>query len=325
MYIWNDISIMVNGSNTAFTSKVGKYINAVNDPGCSKDADIEVFVSECKSDIREVPDSARLVKILQYTEGINATLRIYNEGQFLWYIYENMADICIDCRENRLTIIAKDLPIDFEYYNILIFMFQPLGYILENFEFYRIHSSCCTIGNNSFLATGLSGSGKSTSAFAAQRYGGGIISDDLTYVRNIDGKYMAYSLSGLVKLRDDSLLRFFPDLGSLEPACRFMDETYYYIKDINGGNKPGNIISGIGMLTKTGFPSSSYQTARPVEIVPEMFPSTIHTNIRESAARKFAFITDMLSHVGCYRIDFGTDMKSYYNVVRKILGESDIG
>ncbi|MBN1623399.1 MAG: hypothetical protein JXN10_01530 [Clostridia bacterium] len=323
MYIWNDISIKVHGSNTAFIDKVEKYINAVYNPGYKKTADIEVLVTDNRSDFIGVPASARLIKTLEYEDEFIATLHIYNEGKYLWYIYEDMADICIDCNKNKLTIITKDLPIEFEYYNILIFMFHPLGYLFENFRFYRIHSSCCTIGNHSFLATGNSGSGKSTSAFAAQRFGGGIISDDLTYVRNIEGHYLAYSLSGLVKLRDDSLSRFFPDLGLLEPVCNFMDETYFFIRDINLGKKPDNLISGIGILTKTGLQASSYKKVKPVEVVPEMFPSTIHTNIRENASRKFAFITEMLNSISCYRIEFGTDMESYYNIVSEILGETD--
>lgn len=127
MYIWNDISINVHGSNKIFIDKVIKYINAQFDSNHCKNADIDILISENKSDFTEISESARLVRTIQYEEEFISTLSIYNKDNYLWYIYDDIADIFIDGNENRMVVVIKDLPLEFEYYNILIFMFHPLG------------------------------------------------------------------------------------------------------------------------------------------------------------------------------------------------------
>ncbi len=325
MYLWNDISIKVHGNNSTFIHKVAKYINAPFVSNVNSAADIDVLVSEDTSDFPEISVSARLVRTIEYAEDFNTTLNIYNNGQCLWYIYKGIAEIFLDGSKNKMVILLRGLPLEFEYYNILIFLFHPLGYLLEKFGFYRIHSSCCTIGEKSFLATGTSGSGKSTSAFTSFYFGGWIISDDLTYIKKEKGKYLAYSLSALVKLRNDSITRFFPELESLEPVFKYNDETYFYIPDINRQHIPKNEIFGVGILNKTGGFKSSYCTAKPIDIIPKMFPGTLNVNITEHAVSKFSFLTDMLNDLPCFKIDFGTNMESYYNQVKEILGAIDIG
>ncbi|HPJ22226.1 MAG TPA: hypothetical protein PLP30_03995 [Clostridia bacterium] len=321
MYNWNGINILVHGDNQTFIERVSKYINAPAVSDSSANADIDVLITSRKACIPTVDDEARLVKKLEYQEDFINNLSIYNKGELLWYIYEDMAEIYVDMAENKMIVMTEGLPLDFEYYNILIFMFHPFGYLFENFRFYRIHSSCAVLGEKAFLATGNTGSGKSTSAFALHSCGGSIISDDLTYVCKKNGKYLAYSLSSLVKLRDDALSRFFPEMSYLPVFCRFLDETYFNTKDMNKTTPGVNVIEGIGILEKTMKKESSYHMAKPIEVVPEMFPSTIHTTVKHKSAEKFTFITEMLNNIKCYKIGFGTDIQSYYNTVKRLLEE----
>jgi len=249
-------------------------------------------------------------------------LDVYSHETQLWYLYRNMAGIWIDYSKNEITICIKDMPLDFEYYNILIFFLHPLGSLLENFNFFRLHSSCVAIAGEAILISGVSGSGKSTSAFTVPTHGGQIIADDLTFLTKDEDGYHPSSLTSLVKLRDDSISMFFPELKRMHSAAHYENETYFFLEDINS-TRPENLnLKGISILEKTGNKTSSFSPVHPSEIVPQLFPSTIHTNIEENTGRKFVFITDLLNDIDTYKMKFGTDMSVFYKNIQNLISEA---
>lgn len=322
MYSWNDIKISVTGDNLRFIDGIKKYINAVYVHDYEGKCDIKVTVcSNASAQIPSVPSDARKVKSLVFNMGVEFRLDIFSHGSQLWYLYRDVAGIWIDYHKNEMDVCTTGMPLDFEYYNILLFFLHPLGSLLENFGHFRLHSSCISINGQSVLITGNSGSGKSTSAFTVPANDGQIISDDLTFVLKDETGYHPSALSSLVKLRDNSISMFFPELKRLHEAAHYEDETYFFLPDINKTKYENHTLNCIAILEKTGTLKSSYKPVHPSEIVPELFPSTIHTNIEENTGRKFVFITDMLNDLKSYKLSFGTDMSAFYNQLQKLLAE----
>lgn len=322
MYSWNDIIISVAGDNTKFIDGIKKYINAVYIHDYEGKCDIKVTVcSNSKDQIPDIPKDARKVKSLVFNMNLEVRLDILSHGTQLWFLYRDIAGIWIDYHSNEMLVCITGMPLDFEYYNILLFFLHPLGSLIENFGYFRLHSSCVSINGHSVLITGKSGSGKSTSAFTVPTNDGQIISDDLTFVLKDETGYHPSSLSSLVKLRDDSINMFFPELKRLHEAAHFEDETYFFIADINKKRYESNTLNCIAILEKTGSSNSAFKPVHPSEVVPELFPSTIHTNIEENTGLKFVFITDMLNELKSFKISFGTDMAKFYGEIQRLLSE----
>ncbi len=323
MYLWNNIKINVEGNNHTFIDGIKKYINAVYDHDYDGPCDINVNIcSDTTVDIPDVPDNARNVKSLVFNMNKEFRLDIFSHESQLWYLFRDVAGIWLDYSKNELHICVSSMPLDFEYYNILMFFLHPLGALVENFGYFRLHSSCIAIDGKSLLISGLSGSGKSTSAFSVPTLEGHIIADDLTFINKDETGYHPSSLSSLVKLRDDSLKMFYPELNRLHEAAHYENETYFFLEDINKSRPEGITLNCISILEKTGIKDSSYKPVHPSEIVPQLFPSTIHTNIEENTGRKFIFITDMLNDLPSFKINFGTNMSSFYKAIKHLLSEA---
>lgn len=323
MYSWNDIKINVTGSNHLFIDGIKKYINAVYIHEYEGECDICARIHDTLGDFTPpVPDDAAMIKSIVFNLDGEIRLEVWSSDNQVWYLYKNIAEIHIDYENNIINVAVSGMPLDFEYYNILLFFLHPMGSILEGFGFFRLHSSCTVIDGNASLITGISGSGKSTAAFIVPLHGGQIIADDLTYVHKDEEGYHPSSLSALVKLRDDSINRFYPELNRLHSAAHFEDETYFFLADINKAKPENPVIKSISILEKTGKKASSYTEIHPSAIVPQLFPSTIHTNNEAQTGRKFLFITDLLNDLKPFKIDFGTDMENFFNCVQSLLTEA---
>lgn len=321
MFLWNDIKIKVESNNNEFFTAVKKYINAVFDHEPDTENDVLVQINPDSPD-PAVPSSARKVKSLVFmVDPEEIRLDIFSTDNATWHIYKGYASIWTDYDNNHIVISLKNMPLSFEYYNTLIFFLHPLGSLLENFGYYRLHSSCVDIGGKAMLISGVSGSGKSTSAFSFPLHGGNIISDDLVFIKRTDKGYLPSSLTRLVKLRNDSIRRFYPELLQRGTAAVYEDETYYFMEDINSMISEEPHIKAITILEKTGKSFSSYSNVHPSEIIPHLFPSTIHTTIEAHTGRKFIFITDMLNELECRKVFFGTDMHSFFKTAHEMLQE----
>lgn len=320
MFIWNDIKIKVNSDNEEFSAAIKKYINAVFDHEPDADQDILIEIKK-KNMLPSVPESARKVKSLVFImDDEEIRMEIFSNKDCTWYLYGDKAGIWINFKTNNITISLDTMPLAFEYYNILVFFLHPLGALLENFGYFRLRSSCIELDGNAMLISGVNGSGKSTAAFSAPSKGGSIISDDLVFIKKIKEGYVPSSLTRLVKLRNDSIKRFYPELLQKSAAAVYQDETYYFIEDINNTSDEA-IINVITMIEQTGKSSSSHENAHPAEIVSNLFPSSVHTNVEANPGRKFIFITDMLNELHCKKVLFGTDMDIFYDTVFDIFKE----
>ena len=319
MYIWNGLKIYIDGKNRKFISGIRKYFYASYARLKREECDIFFSVyDEIEHKLPEINKNARLVKSYILILETETNLKIYTYEEQLWYLYQDLAGIWIDFKSNKIILSLAEKLFSFSYYNILFFFLYPLSLLLENFGYFRVHSSCVNIKDKAFLFTGDSGSGKSTSAFAVAANGGSIISDDMTFIKKTAGYYKAYTITRLVKLRNDIILKFFPKLLKYKSLKNNEEEMYFDVNDINSELPEPSIIRAIIILEKTGQKTTSLNKIHPSKVVPHLFPSSIRTSIEKFTHREFIFFTDLLNDVSCYKVNFGTDILGFYKAVANI-------
>ena len=290
MYIWNDLKIYIDGKNRKFISGIRKYFYASYVRLKREECDIFFSVyDEIEHKLPEINKNARLVKSYILILETETNLKIYTYEEQLWYLYQGLAGIWIDFKSNKIMLSLAEKLFSFSYYNILFFFLYPLSLLLENFGYFRAHSSCVNIKDKAFLFTGDSGSGKSTSAFAIAANGGSIISDDMTFIKKTAGSYKAYTITRLVKLRNDIILKFFPKLLKYKSLKNNEEEMYFEVNDINSELPEPSIIRAIVILEKTGKRITSLNKIHPSKVVPHLFPSSIRTSIEKFTNREFIF------------------------------------
>ena len=82
------------------------------------------------------------------------------------------------------------------------------------------------------MISGLSGAGKSTLSVALAQCGFNLLSDDWTYVTQLNSGLTAFGLSVPVKLLPDAP-QFFPDLNQFTPAASLNGELAYEVNAVD--------------------------------------------------------------------------------------------
>ena len=320
VYLWNSIKIGINGSKTDYISSIGKYLHAIycGHSGHRPDIKISVYCSK-ENMLPPLKKGYKLRKSITIDIEKELEVRIYSCGEEFWYYYQEIADYWLDLRNNRLIISFHEKPYSYDYYNALFFFLYPLGLLLENFGYYRVHSSCVDINGSSVLITGQSGSGKSTSAFALALNGGNIVSDDLTFIKKEENGYSTHTITRLVKLHEATIKRFYPELSENGYGPNDFGEVYFDEKTINSKELQRSVLDSIIILDKVGKSESRVEKVLPSHVISHIFPATIQINNGRFTRNKFDFLTDMLNKVPCYRVFFGTDMKDFYKKIVRML------
>jgi len=317
MYLWNGIRIEVKGSNQFCLIGLRKYLNAVYDHEYEGVCDISLsLLDEGEKGIPPIPSSATRIKSVLLNLDMDVRLDVHSFETQLWYVYSNHVSIWMDYRSNTMVVSVKNMPYGFEYYNILTFILHPLGTLLENFGFFRLHGSCGSINGSSVLFTGMDGKGKSTAAFAMATHGGSIISDNLTFIKSEDDGYHPYALTKLVKLNLESVNTYFPELNRVHSAAFDNGEEYYFLDDINTFKPSDSLLKKIMLIDKSNSRTSSCTSIDKSEILPLLFPTGVHMNIEENTGPKFLFISDLLASIEICKLSLGTAVNEFMKIIR---------
>ena len=94
----------------------------------------------------------------------------------------------------------------------------------------------------------------------------------------------------------------------------FWDKFAYFVREFKNQLTNSRII----ILEKTGEEDTSIHKIHPSKVVPHIFQSSIRTSIEKFTERQFSFFTGLLNDVSCYKVNFGTDMKDFYNKIKEI-------
>lgn len=94
-----------------------------------------------------------------------------------------------------------------------------------------LHCACLTGNSGGIMITGVSGAGKSTLSVALAQCGLELLSDDWTYLTQLNSGLTAFGLSAPVKLLPDSA-QFFPELSELSLAPSLNGELAYELNAV---------------------------------------------------------------------------------------------
>lgn len=95
-----------------------------------------------------------------------------------------------------------------------------------------LHCACLVRKSEGIMISGLSGAGKSTLSVALAQCGFNLLSDDWTYVTQLNSGLTAFGLSVPVKLLPDAP-QFFPDLNQFTPAPSLNGELAYEVNAVD--------------------------------------------------------------------------------------------
>ena len=234
-----------------------------------------------------------------------------------WVDYSGFGRSWIDTASGRaIAVRYTDCGVDSLYADIL-FGYNTIISLLWKSGFQAIHASAVAVDGKGIVFTGDSGKGKSTAAFAMLANGYPVVSDDRVLLHQKQGAYYGVSLSDVIKVREDSLNKFFPELRVAKPYRELEGEIYFKAGCSDGRMKfvPSIQINKLVILVQTGLPESRCEKVNPARVVGDLFPTTLNPEDPMHMSDKFTFLMDFLQRTECYRVYFGTDMKDFARVI----------
>ncbi|MDZ7836930.1 MAG: hypothetical protein U5N58_02710 [Actinomycetota bacterium] len=97
-------------------------------------------------------------------------------------------------------------------------------------------------------------------------------------------------------------------------------EFYFSLNDLNAEIIKVPRVKAIVILNQTKMTASASKPVHPTKVIPHIFPSSIRPG-SHNTDRNFNFLTELIDHVHCYQVDFGTDMHDFYLTIKKILDD----
>lgn len=246
---------------------------------------------------------------------------MYRRGETRWTDLPGFGRTRLDYRRGRGQALFYPAGEINPFYADLLFGFKSLNNLLLKEGFCSIHASCVQIGGQGVLFTGQSGSGKSTAAFALARRGHPLLNDELILLRREEDSFHCFTLSDMVKLRQEALERFFPELMDEKPYIELNGECYYKASLLAGLRyEPTVAARFLVTLAQTGRRKSRIERINAARVVGDLFPVTMPSFNPDITVQKFDILMEFLRQVRCYRVHFGTDMAYFVNLMEEVVG-----
>lgn len=249
--------------------------------------------------------------------------RIYLKDGQRWIDYEGFGRFMIKGKENRaVAVFITNSGISQVYADIAL-GYNPLLGLLAGHGYYSVHASCARVGGKGVLFTGYGGSGKSTAAYAMLRSGHTVLADDRILLKE-ENRYTAYSISDVMKLKQEAIDNFFPEAKEINYLHRVSDEYYFKATGYDGGSYLNSTkVDYLMIFEKTGKAETRLEKINPSRVVGDLFPVTMSNYGAAAMERKFTFLTAFLESVKCYKVHFGTDMNEFVGCMEELVQEQE--
>ena len=260
--------------------------------------------------------------------------RTYRKEGKLWINYEGFGRFMLNYRNNMaVAAFLSDSGISQVYADIAL-GYNPLLGLLAGHGYNAIHASCAQVGGKGVLFTGDGGSGKSTSAYAMLCSGHPVLADDRILLKEdysveespsriSPGSFSAYSISDVMKLKQEAIDSFYPEAKEIDFLHQVNDEYYFKATAYDGGSYLNSTkIDYLMVFEKTGRPESRLEKINPSRVVGDLFPVTMSNYEAATMEKKFSFLVNFLESVECFKVYFGTDMKQFVGTIENLVHES---
>ena len=246
----------------------------------------------------------------------NLQYSAYRNAEGIWSDYAGVCRTHIPSHATCATTVLNPEALDFRDYGEILAGVVPLNRLMRFFGLHVVHGSCVEVDGKGVLFVGQSFRGKSTAAYAMMRQGYPVLNDDRVLVWKTSDGYRVGTLSDVFKMREEALVRFFPELMEREPMGRLEGERLYKISETPGLRFSSNCrLHSLLMLDKTGMPDTILQDAHPARLVEELLPGSLSAFDSVWSRKSFEFLMEMMVHVPCGQVQFGTDMERFVKSV----------
>jgi hypothetical protein len=178
----------------------------------------------------------------------------------------------------------------------------------------QIHASCLYRQGKAYLIAAPHNSGKSTTAFRLVMNGYHLISDGMTYVRQVgDGVQLFGYPIGELKLRPDVVSEF-ADIANYGTATLVREDQKYIFnmrklapdRVIEQEISPQKIT--LCILERTNQKETTVEEIPPSSALKQIWPDTLHLEKTVHLEKNFRSINALFDLAVCYRLRIGTDV-----------------
>ncbi len=326
-YTAGGVSIRMQNDSPAWAASLASYLSLTPGDGPQNTPTVNLFFNETGSEKldRLIPLPGEQDLTFEGSLLVNHPVpyRIFAKGKQRWIDYIGFGRTWIDPLNNRAqSACLKECGISSIYTNIVL-AYNPLIILLSQHGYHSVHASCVQLGGKGILFTGVSGSGKSTAAYALLRRGHPILADDRVLLQNADS-CRALSISDVIKLSQEAQQTFFPELDRVKPLHYVDQELYYKVTSID--HLPylnSTQVNYLFIFERTGTKNSRLEKVNPSRVVGDLFPVTMCDFEPAALTNKFTFLMDFLENVECYRVHFGTDMEHFACLIEDLVLRKD--
>ena len=322
------ISIRIESNSPAWATSLASYLSLAPGESPQKVPTVNLFFHETGLEKLDQLIPLPGEQYLSYEGSLlvnrSVPYRVYTKGEQRWVDLVGFGRSWIDPSSNLAKAAClKECGISPVYTNIVL-AYNPLLALLSGHGYQSVHASCIQLHGKGILFTGKSGSGKSTAAYALLRRGHPILADDRVLLQKTDS-CQALSISDVIKLTEEALQNFFPELNGVKPLHNVGQEFYYKVKSTD--HLPylnSTQINYLFIFERTGNVPSRLKKVNPSRVVGDLFPVTMSASEPAALQNKFNFLMDFLQTIECYRVCFGTDMDHFAYCIEELVtkGES---
>lgn len=320
IYTYEDFSISVETNAANFMDFIENYtfFKLANKPLIQN---VKLYFQESydlAEFVKTIPDDASL---LREVDAIIAGVRryfIYEKNNEKWYYFENYGAIYVNFENNTIkSFYAAEVSTN-EITPFIMFFVHPILRTIWKFNYNFVHAACLQIMGKNILITGVSGRGKSTATYALIKRGHIALTDETTLIKKVNDRYSVYTITNWLKIDKNAKKQLFSEHEGSFITCE--DEYILKISDTNNNSiTKANKIDHIFILEQTGKPQTSIQTVGALDVVSELFPTTINILNTERTEGIFTSLMELLQEVKLSRVYFGTDMMHFAQQIEREL------
>jgi hypothetical protein len=249
-----------------------------------------------------------------FTAGMNEPIQsffsIYAVDEIRYYDWSNLGRYRIDPRTREVKVVVYGDSLLPSIYQMVLLAEPAIRQLARDCFF--VHAGCFCINRRGVLISGPSGAGKSTATFALAWAGIPVLTDEAAFVRRIPQGYEAWSLNRMIKIRRDAANRFFSDSAEVQTKYMGSAEIFYPVASLpQGKSLSRTMLRAIIAVVKTNEKDSFLRRVSPLKMVPAVFPVTLSNLDGQQRAIHFNKLTELLNHLECYQLFFGTDMDRF--------------
>ncbi len=322
--------IKISTNSTVWADEAARYV-ALPPVSAEVESDIDLILIETDSaavdEYIDLPGEE--MKAAENTLILNREVPfktyIDNDRRLRWVDFIGYGRMFLDYEKGKAIAVRFVQNGITRHYSNILFVYNNINSLLSRFQFYEVHASSVRVGSKGLLFTGHSGRGKSTACCALLQKGYPVLSDEkiLLYATG-QGQYGGVSISDVIKIREQAVQRFFPDLVQQEPLCQTEGEYSFKVGQIHSQAWLASAsIDYLLVVQQSGEEKTRLERISPARVVGEFFPVTLKHYERFALDEKFHFLMDFLNSVPCYQLFFGTDMDDFVLQIEGLAREGE--